>query len=104
MPIHFDEDKQNQKLADLVHKEEEDVVQLLSGKYGVEYANLTGIGINTDALRLIDEKTARELKVATYALVGKKVKLAARNPEDPRVTALAESIKAKGYVPQIVIV
>ena len=30
MTIKFDEDRQNQKLTDLVHKEEEDLVQLLS--------------------------------------------------------------------------
>jgi type IV pilus assembly protein PilB len=104
MSIQFDEEKQNQKIADLVRKEEEDLVQLLSGKYGVEYASLLGAGVNTDALRLVDEKTARALKVAAYAMVGKKVKLAARNPVDPQVQALAGSLREKGYDPELVIV
>ncbi|MEK9177754.1 MAG: hypothetical protein AAB777_01385, partial [Patescibacteria group bacterium] len=60
MTITFDEDKQNRKLDELRRKEEEDLVQILSAKYGVGYVNLLGISINSDALRLIDEKTARE--------------------------------------------
>jgi hypothetical protein len=39
MTLIFDEDKQNRKLNDLHHKEEEDLVQFLSAKYNVEYAN-----------------------------------------------------------------
>jgi type IV pilus assembly protein PilB len=101
MSIQFDEEKQNQRLNDLLHKEEEDLVQLLSAKYGVEYVNMQGIATNTDALRLIDEKTARDLKVAAFALIGRKLKIAARNPQDPRMAELITSLKAKGYEPEI---
>lgn len=104
MTIKFDEDKQNRKFNDLRHKEEEDLVQILAGKYGVEYANLTVVPINTDGLRLLDEKTAREAQVATYSLIDKKVKVGARNPQDPKVTEIAESLKKKGFIPEIVIV
>ncbi len=58
--IEFDEDKQKRKISDLLKKEEEDLVQLLSAKYSVGYIDLSITLINTDALRLIDEKTARE--------------------------------------------
>lgn len=103
MTIQFDEDKQNRRLTDLLRKEEEDLVQVLAGKYNVEYVNLLGTAINTDALRLIDEKTAREILVAAFALVDKKVKVAARNPEDPRVITLIEDLKTKSYIPEILI-
>ncbi len=104
MTIHFDEDKQNQKLNDLIHREEEDLVQLLSGKYGIDYVNLQLSNVNTDALRLIDEKTAREVKVAAYALQDKKVKIGARNPDDPKVKALVDDLTSKSYKPEISIV
>lgn len=103
MTIQFDEDKQNRKLNDLLHKEEEDLVQMLSAKYGVEYVNLLGTGINTDALRLITEDVARASQTAAYALINKKVKVAARNPQSEKVVAVLADIKTKGYEPEVYI-
>lgn len=103
MTITFDEDKQKRKLNDLLHKEEEDLVQVLSGKYGLDYVNLISININTDALRLIDETTARNAQVAGYAIVDKKIKVASRNPEDEKVVAVLEGLRAKGYTPELCI-
>lgn len=101
MTIQFDEDKQNRKLGDLLHKEEDDLVQILAGKYGVNYVNLMGISINTDALRLIDEETARKNLMAAYAILDKKVRVAVRNPEDEKVADVLDTIKKKGYEPEI---
>jgi type IV pilus assembly protein PilB len=100
--ITFDEDKQNRKMNDLLKKEEEELVELLSAKHNIEYADLSSISINTDALRLIDEKTAREAKVAAYSLVGKKVKIASRNPSELKVEEILNEIKEKGYEPTLV--
>ncbi|MDE2041212.1 MAG: type II/IV secretion system protein [Patescibacteria group bacterium] len=103
MTLTFDEDKQKRKLNELLHKEEEDLVQILAGKYGVEYVNLQGIGTNADALRLINESTARAAQVAAYALIDKKVKIAVRNPQDEKVMAVIETLQTKGYSPEIFI-
>jgi len=103
MTLQFDEDKQNRKLNDLLHKEEEELVQLLAGKYGVEYINLQAVAVNADALRIIEEKTAREALVAAYALIDKKVKVASRNPQDEKVLAVLETMKSKGYTPELYI-
>ncbi|MEA2715055.1 MAG: type pilus assembly protein PilB [Candidatus Parcubacteria bacterium] len=103
MPITFDEDKQKRKLGDLLHKEEEDLVQLLTTKYGVDYVNLTVVSVNADALRLIDETTARAAQVAAFALIDKKIKIAARNPEDEKVRAVTDTLKIKGYNPELYI-
>ncbi len=97
--IQFNEDKQNRKVADLLKREEEELVQLLSAKYGIEYVDLTVVSINTDALRLIDEKISRENKIAGYALIDKKVKVAVRNPEGEKVSEIIADIKKKGYEP-----
>lgn len=76
MTIQFDEDKQKQKLEELRKKEEEDFAKTLAEKYNIEYINLIIVPINTDALRLIKEVTAREAKIAAFNLVGKKVQVA----------------------------
>lgn len=103
MVISFDEGKQNQRYTDLLHKEEEDLVQILSGKYGVDYVNLLMVSTNADALRLVPEALAREAKIAPYALSDKKVKVAARNPDDPKVKEIVGGIAAKGYTPTMFI-
>ncbi|MEI6396570.1 MAG: ATPase, T2SS/T4P/T4SS family [Candidatus Taylorbacteria bacterium] len=103
MTIVFDEDKQKRKLKDLLHHEEEDLVQMLAGKYNVDYENLLTVPINTDALRLVDEMTAKDALVAGFALIDKRVKLAVRNPVDPKVLSVIENLKTKGYDPVIYI-
>ena len=97
MSITFDEDKQKSRISDLLHKEEEDLVQILAAKYNVEYINLLAVTISPDALRLIDEDTARTAQMASFSLVDKSVKVAARNPQDPKVSAVFESLQSKGY-------
>lgn len=101
--IEFNEDKQKRKLGDLLKREEEELVQLLSAKGGLEYVDLTITSVNTDALRLIDEAIARDSKTAAYNLINKKVKIAARNPEDSKVKLIIDDLESKGYEPTIVI-
>jgi type IV pilus assembly protein PilB len=101
--IQFDEDKQNRKMGDLLKKEEEEIVQLLSLKYNIEYIDLSVVPISTDALRLIDEKTARENKMAAFSLVDKKVKIAVRLPQDIKTLETVSDIKNKGFIPTLYI-
>ena len=103
MTLTFDEDKQNRKINDLLHKEEEDLVGILSAKYGLEYVNLLGTPVNTDALRLIHEDAARAGKMTAFALINKHVKVAARNPQDEKTLAVLEDLKTKGYEPELFI-
>jgi type IV pilus assembly protein PilB len=103
MTVQFDEDKQKRKLSELLRKEEEDLVQILSGKYGLEYVNLLGAPVNTDALRLIPEETARKAQLAAFALINKKIKIASRNPEDAKAQAVLTELKSKGWEPELYI-
>ncbi|MES2314600.1 MAG: GspE/PulE family protein [Patescibacteria group bacterium] len=103
MTIQFDEDKQKQHIDNLHHQEEEDLVQILSAKYGVEYVNLVNTPVSADALRLIDEKIARITLVAGFALINKKIKIAARNPTDPRLQDIIADLTQQGYQPEIYI-
>jgi MSHA biogenesis protein MshE len=99
--IEFNEDKQNRKISTLLKHEEEELVQLLSAKYAVDYVDLTATPINTDALRLVEEVVARDSKVAAYALVNRKVSIATRNPDDPKIELVKSELKKKGYEPVI---
>jgi type IV pilus assembly protein PilB len=101
MTLVFDEDKSNRRVNDLLHREEEDLIQILAGKYNLPYINLTINPTQADALKMIDEKTATELQVAAFSIVDKKLKIAARHPENPKVTELVNSLKEKGYETQL---
>jgi type IV pilus assembly protein PilB len=103
MTIIFDEDKQKRRITDLLHREEEDLVQILSAKYGLEYVNLTVTPVSADALRLVDEVTARAALVAGFALIDKKIKIAARNPDDEKTLTVLNTLKEKGYNPELYI-
>jgi type IV pilus assembly protein PilB len=99
----FDEDKRKRKVGELLKKEEEELVQLLGQKYGIEYIDLSAVSVNTDALRLIDEHKAADAKVAAFAIVDKKVKIAARNPNDQKTADIVEGLKKDGHEPVILI-
>jgi type IV pilus assembly protein PilB len=104
MTISFDEEKQDKKLGEFRKKEEEDLAQIVAHRNGLEYANLTLIPINMDALRLIPEKEAREAKVATTSLVGKKVKLAVTSPTNEKIPELVDGLTRKGFEVTIIVV
>lgn len=100
--VTFDEDKSKRKIGELLKKEEEEVVQQLAQKHGIEYVDLSVIPVNTDALRLVDEHKAFEAKLAPFALIDKKVKIATRNPDDAKTLDIVSSLKEKGYEPVLV--
>jgi len=99
--IQFDEDKQKRKIDQLLRKEEEGLVQVLSDKYNLPYVDLSSVAINTDALRYIDEKDAREAKAAAFAIINKKLSVAVRDPSSEKLASVLENIKGKGYEPEL---
>ena len=104
MTLSFNEDEQKRKLTELRHKEEEDLVGILSNKYGLEYLNLAAVPVNSDALRTIPETKAREAMVAAFAILDKKVKVAVRNPRDQKTLEVVDDLKKRGYIPELVMV
>ncbi len=101
MTIHFDEDKQNQRLRQLHLDEEEKVAQMLSEKYGIPYIDLTRVPINTDALRLIPEPEARENDLAVFEIIGNNISVAIHSPTNENTTASINTLKTKGYNPSL---
>ena len=90
-------DQTEARLADLRAREEEDLARTLSQKYGVGNHDLTRVSINTDALRLVPEDTAREAEVAAFDVVGKKLSLAVRSPQHPKISSVLEMLKNNNF-------
>lgn len=93
-------DQTEARLKGLRAKEEEELAQMLSHKYGVGYIDLTRVSINTDALRLIPEDKAREAEVAAFNVVGKKISLAVRSPQHLKLPPVIEDLGNHNYVVQ----
>ncbi len=93
----FADSEQEKRLEFLRKQEEEELAQVLSRKYGVEYVDLTLVSVNVDALRLLSEKEARDAEAATFGQVGKRISLAARAPENPKVKTLVQKLTELGY-------
>lgn len=98
MSAHFDTDAENAKLASLRESEEEDLVHVLSDKYGISYTDLGIIPVNVDALRLIPEKEAREAEVVAFEKNGKHLSLAIRNPNNVPLTQVEHALEAQGFI------
>ncbi|MBM2817445.1 MAG: pilB1 [Parcubacteria group bacterium] len=95
--VKFNEDKQDAKLEEFRKKEEEDLAELLSGRYGIPYINLATVPINTDALSLIPEAVARDAKAAAFDAVGKKLKLVILSPKNEKTALLLKKLGEDGY-------
>ncbi len=95
--VQFADDEQNKRVDFLRRREEEELAQMLSQKYGVEYIDLSLVAVNSDALRLLAEPEARNAEVAAFGRVGKRVSLAARAPENPKVKAIMQKLADMGY-------
>ncbi|MBI2612975.1 type II/IV secretion system protein [Candidatus Kaiserbacteria bacterium] len=100
----FNEKKQDERLEELRKKEEEQLAEMLSHKYGVDYVDLTKKSIDSDALRLIEEKEARAAELAAFKKIAKKLFVAMRAPERPDTLQALEKVKRLGYEAQRFIV
>jgi type IV pilus assembly protein PilB len=95
--VEFADLEQQKRIEFLRRREEEELAQMLSKKYGVEYIDLTLVAVNSDALRLLPEAEARDAEVAAFGRVGKRVSLAARAPENPKVQTIIKKLSDIGY-------
>ncbi|KND46869.1 MAG: archaeal flagellar protein FlaI [Parcubacteria bacterium C7867-004] len=94
----FDTEAEDAKLASLRASEEEDLVRVLSEKYGIAYTDLGIIPVNVDALRLIPEKEAREAEVIAFDKSGKHLSLAMRSPGNVLLEQVEHALEAQGFI------
>ncbi|MDR3570738.1 MAG: GspE/PulE family protein [Candidatus Pacebacteria bacterium] len=93
----FNEKKQDERLKELRLREEEQLAEMLSKKYGIEYVDLTSKAIDTDALRLIAEPEAKQTEVAPFHKINKQLWVAMRAPERPDALKVIENLERLGY-------
>ena len=97
MAVPFFDKKSNERLAKLHIREEEDLAKVLSGKYGVEYTDLTRKSIDSDALSLLKEEEARATEVAPFRKIGKRLFVAMRAPERADSLGAVQKLAELGY-------
>ena len=96
----FDEEKQNKQLDELHKKEEEQLVATLAeSKYGLPYIDLSRLGVDNEALRMISEKDSRELNIAPFKLFGKNIFVVLHSPTDDLIKRLKDDLERKNLVP-----
>jgi len=93
----FDWAGTNRKLAEVREREEEDVVRILSDKYGLSYTDLSLMEIDNDALRVIPEPAAREAEAAAFAKTARALSLAVHNPNNSSLEKLREDLTGRGF-------
>jgi type IV pilus assembly protein PilB len=92
----FDDADMSEKLAELKRHEEESLMRALAQKYGHSYANLQGVTINTEALRLVPEDVARASEIAVFDRAGSRLSVATRNPAKAATKQVLDEL-AKRY-------
>ena len=96
MDLPFDTKNTEAKLTEVREREEEDVVSILSLKYGLTYADLSLMSIDSDALRVIPEAVARLAEAAAFEKAGGALSLAVHNPNNPSLATLIEDLSGRG--------
>ena len=94
---HFDDEKQQKRIEELRLKEEEDLARLMADRYGVLYIDLTVTSIDTDALRLVPEETAKKAMMAPFHLIGKKIFVAVHSPKNDDTMYAITDLEKRGY-------
>jgi type IV pilus assembly protein PilB len=94
----FNTEAEDQKLASIREREEEDLARLLSEKYGMSYTDLTIFPINMDALRLLPEERAKEAHAVVFDKNGKHISVAMKSPENVEVANLLKEFGEQGYI------
>ncbi|TSC62599.1 MAG: type IV pilus assembly protein PilB [Parcubacteria group bacterium Athens0416_74] len=93
----FNDKKAAERLTELRAKEEEQLAEMLSHRYGVEYVDLTSKSIDTDALKLVPEDEARAVEIAPFRKVNKIIFVGMRAPEREDSLKSLQTIERLGY-------
>ncbi|MBI2096303.1 MAG: type II/IV secretion system protein [Candidatus Taylorbacteria bacterium] len=104
MSIHFEEEKQTEKLEELRKREAETLAETLAEKYRLPYANLGPVPVDPDALRVLPEKEAREAMLAPFNLVNKKLHVGVLSPENEKTVTALNTLKERGFEPLLFMV
>lgn len=97
-------DELDTKIAQIEDERLEDAAQTIARQAGLRYINLRFFPLDTSALFMLDEKEAREARVAPIAKNGKSLTIAVENPSYPATINLLHKLEEKGYVSPTLII
>lgn len=92
----FDDVEQGRELEDLRKEEEEELIKILSDKYGLPYIDLRGIAPEPDAMQVVKEEDAREAGLVPFKMLGRKLYIATISPENEKLEAIIRPIETRG--------
>lgn len=95
--LQFDDKSNEEQIAKLRQKEEEDFLQIMSAKHGIPYADLAGVPVDTGAVGLLKEDIARTALVAPFDLSNKKLKVGLFSPTQSNTKEVLASLQERGY-------
>ena len=102
--VQFDEEKQNARLAELRQKEEEEVAKILAVRYGLNYLDLGPMAINSEALKILPEETARDTKVAIFDMTDRRIQVAVLAPGADKTISVLKKLEEDNYFPAVSVV
>ena len=73
MTVTFNDVVQNHALDDLHKEEEEELMKVLSDKYGLPYVDLRGLAPEPDAMHFVTEEDARATGTVPFKISGNKL-------------------------------
>src|SRR5687767_12085995 len=88
----------DEKLQKIWRQSQERQVQAQAARGHFGYLDLTTVGVETDALRLIPEERAREMGVATFQFRNNIAALAVTEGNSEKVRALIDEFARKGIL------
>lgn len=93
----FNDTQQNKQLQEIRTKEEEAAVRRNAEILGYAYVDLTGVSIETDALKLLPETEAREKGIAFFKVLGKHLYAAIQSAASQSVQEVIKRFEDQGY-------
>lgn len=94
MPDFSDGDK---TLEAARRSEAEDIAEILSNRYNLNYVNLTSYPIDPEALRLMEEQEARATRIIPFKKDGKLVSLAFDKATNSNIDTVVQELSQDGY-------
>lgn len=89
------EEALSDKMAQIALKEKEQETQAKASALGLGYINLVGFPIGPETIAVIAQKDAERLQVICFLRTTDQLRLAAVNPENPEVQAMARAMGEK---------
>jgi len=88
-------DKLAEKMGAIKMREKEEEAERMAAAVGIQSINLKGFPISPEALALIPEEHARELKTIAFLFNGPELRVGTREPENPKVKELVFELEER---------